>query len=822
MPYRHKIARDVTSSLVTAVCLFHADQAAAAEDPFALATSTSDFSGLDLQASNDDVIESFESAKPPEYNAFTQILVNGQPKKRLVKIKTRGDSILIHSGDAAYAGLIPIGTGEEYISLDTIKGVQWNFDAQRNQLSVDLPRNSDGRNAIDFADLRNSSGNLSTPLTALVVDYDMGVSADRRGLTAAGLVSARLSRDQISIESDFRFSTRKDIGTSGITRLNTAVTYFDQGKMIRATAGDFVSVTPTLGRAVRMAGVQLTTDFALRPDLVTFPLPDFTGSVAVPSGLDLIINDKRFRSADVDRGEFTLKNIPIPVGRNEIGVVVKDSLGRERLETVQYYSARSLLARGLSKSAINVGAIRRNFGRKSNDYGEWAISAFHRRGLTNGFTGEFSGEASPGFFNGGAGASFALGKAGLFSAGVNVSRSRFGVGQERSGRSIAVSYESVGRDVSVRFGAVRVSDGYDDLASAAGDSPPKSLLSASLNFDLRSLGNFSVTALRQEPQKRRIDLGEPKRADVVTASYRKSFGNGLNLFADLSHRYNGQKSTSVLFGISMSFGGRGNAQASVVRQRGKYEVQGGLYRPDRLPGDWGYALQAGTGQIDRVDATVSHRASWGRVEARGEVVDGRAAGRLSARGSLLIADGDLFAAENLSGGFALIRSNKVAGVAVERENRSIGKTNGKGKLLLTGIAPFIPTKVGLNPDTLPPELLARKLSDMIVVGPRSGTVIDLEIGEYAPQLLQVSQMNGKLIEPGTVAKAMPSGSEYIVGFDGILEIDRQLGDTELQVKRGVNETCFFDIEKLAEDDVSPIEIQCNATIRTMALGGLNR
>ncbi|MGY3695904.1 hypothetical protein ACVIGA_005984 [Bradyrhizobium sp. USDA 3240] len=37
---------------------------------------------------------------------------------------------------------------------------------------------------------------------------------------------------------------------------------------------------------MRLGGVQMQTNFALRPDLVTLPIPALSGSAAVPSTLD--------------------------------------------------------------------------------------------------------------------------------------------------------------------------------------------------------------------------------------------------------------------------------------------------------------------------------------------------------------------------------------------------------------------------------------------------------------------------------------------------------------------------------------------------------
>jgi outer membrane usher protein len=41
---------------------------------------------------------------------------------------------------------------------------------------------------------------------------------------------------------------------------------------------------------IRLAGVQIRSDFSMRPDLVTFPLPSISGAAAVHSVVDVLTN----------------------------------------------------------------------------------------------------------------------------------------------------------------------------------------------------------------------------------------------------------------------------------------------------------------------------------------------------------------------------------------------------------------------------------------------------------------------------------------------------------------------------------------------------
>ena len=46
-----------------------------------------------------------------------------------------------------------------------------------------------------------------------------------------------------------------------------------------------------LGGAVRLGGLQWATNFSIQPDFIPFPLPEMSGEVAMPSTVDLYVNN---------------------------------------------------------------------------------------------------------------------------------------------------------------------------------------------------------------------------------------------------------------------------------------------------------------------------------------------------------------------------------------------------------------------------------------------------------------------------------------------------------------------------------------------------
>lgn len=816
---RHSPPRADTSlcGLIGALAAFHAPDAMAGTDPFALPPP--------------------DPSKPSPENTlqrdiiYADVTVNGVAKSRLVQLRETSDGLAIRNSDAVFLGLEGAkGAEEGFTALARLSGVTARYQAHLTRLDLTVLRKSDGPNAVNMRPSRGDTVIEGRPLSALIIDYDAAVTADRRGTAAAALLGARFARGALSIDSAWQVNTRPQTGVKNAVRLDTSLSYLSRAGDFRATLGDFVATAPASGRSVRMGGLRLSTDFSARPDLVTYPLPSFDGSTAVPTGLDLVVNDRRYTAGAIEPGEFAVRNVPVPVGRNQIGVIVRNALGQEQVQTVSVYTSRSLLAPGLGVSSLNLGYLRRNFGRISDDYGPFAMTGGYRRGLSPNVTGEASFEAARGFWNLGANVAFTLGNFALATMDVRASRNERAPlmpGQpERRGHLWAFGLESFGRPVSFAVQATRVSRHYDDLASATGDPAPFSRFSASANFDLGKVGQLNLVAIRQRRAARVYGpVNEPaQRSTIVTASYRTQVRGRFNLFADLSYSRDDRSSLALLLGVSMQFGARTTAQASASFTGGRADYQAMIQRADPLPGDTGYRMTVGTGFIDRAGVGVSHHATWGRSALEAEAVAGHVAARATVNGSLVLADKTLFATNRLSSGFAVVRTGKVGDVAVLRENRFAGKTNAAGKLLVTELPAYVPVKVSLDAETLPGEATIHKDRAHIAAPDRGGTLIDLNVERVRPVMMRLLTAAGEPVSAGTQIKSLPSGAISLVGFDGMAEINALAGDREIRIETGAGGVCFASLPdvRAAEAYAHIGDIHCNAQIRPPALASLGR
>ena len=85
--------------------------------------------------------------------------------------------------------------------------------------------------------------------------------------------------------------TSNSVIDAGAIRLDTTFAYSDPRSLTTYRAGDAIAGGLAWTRPIRIGGAQMQRNFALRPDLVTLPLPSFSGSAAVPSTVEVYVNN---------------------------------------------------------------------------------------------------------------------------------------------------------------------------------------------------------------------------------------------------------------------------------------------------------------------------------------------------------------------------------------------------------------------------------------------------------------------------------------------------------------------------------------------------
>lgn len=778
IPGLRKAVRNLAQALAALALWFDAGSAWAGADPFPLALSAAESTAGRQQVGTGEPF-------------YVSALLNGEAQPRLVRMRETDGELSIAREGAVRLALAPPPCKDEFVRLNAIADIRWKFDPRTQQLAIEAARVATPANMIDFRKPHTITNARVTNVAALMIDYDMTAGVTPRGQYAAGLVGARIARGDIALSSWGRGSL--GAADTSSARLDSALTVHFPASLRTLSVGDFISVSAPNARSVRLGGVQLASNFALRPDLITYPLPDFAGQLAVPGQVDLLVNDRRLATTELQAGQFSLRNIPVGFGRSQLGVVVRDPLGRESYASITTYVSQDLLAPGLVQWAAGAGTIRARYGQASFDYGAVAASGMIRLGINRSLTLGVSTEGRSGLVGFGGEGVTLIGSIAQLSLQARVSRRDDGIAR-RTGSALGFALQASGPSYSVRLAGRRVSSGYDDLASLGGDPPPPSFLAALLNFDLRHFASISIQAATEREARPLFGATGLETRRVASAALRRSFGQ-LNLYAEGSwRRASGHGGMTMLIGMSMGLGTRTNATASYSRLDGAgSQADVGLTHTAVEPGDVGYGLHAQRGAARLLRGGMSYVGSWGDVSTEAEAVNGEAASRLNLRGTLVATSGGLFATRQSDGGMVLVDTGGLPGIVVERENRAAAISGRRGKLLISGLVQRTPQRVGIDPVSLPLDAVAASRSEVIAVPGGSVARLDLGIHRYRPRRYLLLDPDGRTFALGTQVRAIPSQTAYLVGTDGTVEVNADLGDRALVALPGGPEPCRADL-----------------------------
>lgn len=741
---------------------------------------------------------------------LVEIVVDGRKRSRMVHIDGRGDALTIDAADARAAGLPVTPDAGGAVRMADLKIYRWSFDKLRQQLEVLLLRASDGANFRDFA-ARSRIESETHPLLALRLDYDLTATISQRGVSAGGLVDGYVARGNFSIGSSGRVLSNPQPGSSAFVRLETQAQLFIESQGLVAVAGDLVSAGSQSQRPVRMGGLQLATDTQLRPDLVMMPLPAFSGSVSVPTTIDLVSAGQNVAVGKVEPGEFTVRNIPMQAGRGELSAVLRDSLGREVVQTTRFYVSRDLLAPRRTAYAVNAGFVRRRFGITSNDYGPLAATAYVRRGLSPSVTLEASGEWSAKLINLGARADFTIAKIAKATIEGRLSRD----GDAGSGTLFNIGLESIGPRFGVSAGATLPSATYRDVASRLGDPLPPRQLFVSGFVRVRNNTQIQFDAVRRERRADPILLRKGDRTDSLGVSLQTPVGRRMRLYGSTDYRWvDGRGTAAVAAGLSLNLGGARHAGLSLRRNGSRNSASARYTKDDVREGDISYRLDASLDDgTQRVAAGLGWRGQAARLDGEIEEVGGRFAGRFNARGTLMLAGGTLYARNTSNTGYALVRAGTVGGIPVTLENQLVGRTNRKGRLLVQDIPALTPVKIDVDPDKLPAEALVKATLHTIRVPARTVALVEIDAVRFIPVMRLVTDATGTPLPAGMPVTAYPSGGETLTGFDGMVEINAGAEDTRL-VAGWPGRTCVVELRGV--DLTADIERSLTCTPMTIA------
>ena len=598
---------------------------------------------------------------------------------------------------------------------------------------------------------------------------------------------------------------------SPTVRLDSTYVYSDFADQRRYRLGDFITGGLSWTRPVRLGGVQISHDFSMRPDLVTFPLPLVEGSAAVPSTVDLLINGARVMSGQVPAGPFQVPQPPVLSGAGTVSMTVTDAVGRQVTTTLPFYASPSLLAAGLRTWSVEAGAVRRNWGVFSNDYGDLAGSATYRQGLSQSVTIEAHAEGTSGQ---------AMAGAGLVADAFQLAVVNFAVAGSTAaghqGASVSFGFDRLAHGFSFGASGVFATSGFRDIAAMNGDPIVIRQITANAGVSLGRWGWAGLAYAQSDrertpsslvsvppsnspggstpPDSSTLATGafpfvSAQNVRLLTASYSVQVRH-VFVHASAFHDFAQRRNDGAVIGLSVPLGRRSSVTASVDAgppANAQVEAQQSV----NVIGDWGYQLLVEGGGGDHQFAQGQYKAPWALVTAGVDHQSGHTTGRVDVQGAVSFLDGRLFASNLINDSFAVVDTDGVAGVPVLYENRDADRTDAGGKRLVPDLRSFDVNRISIDPTDLPADALAAQTDREVRPPDRSGVVVKFPVRTAHAALLVLRDEAGRPIPLGSTATLRSSErpSRVEVGYDGQTFVEDLSAQNQLDVQLAGDGRC---------------------------------
>ena len=737
------------------------------------------------------------------------VVVNGRPINLVGDFKKHGGALYATPTELDTLGFkVRLKSPDGDVLLSTLPGVSYRFDEKTQTLYFTAtnaalkPTLIGGGFVSTTRDLPVESG------LGAAINYDVVGTMAAGRTVAEGLADVRVFSPWGVFTSSSIATSGSQYGTQPLVRLDSTFSYSDPDTLRRYRVGDVISSGLAWTRPVRLGGVQITTDFSIRPDLVTFPVPTITGTVAVPSSVDVLVNGVQLLSRDLPPGPFEIRQLPVINGAGDVSVVIHNEVGQQVTQTLPTYASSLLLARGLTAFSAEMGTVRLNYGVDSQDYRAPAASFSVRHGLLDWLTLEAHGEGN-GPYGGrsssktvaggmaGGGAAVTMGHWGVISVAAAASN----YGRHRGGLASA-SYERVTPVLSFAVSVQASSRKFGDLAAASGQPVPRLQTRASIGLALGRFGSLGVAYVGVRQSASRVAPGnqyaeQPVNAasgfgivpllpatkvDLVSVSYsRPVFNQRASLYATAYHDFSHAGSSGLLIGLTIPLGRRSNAGVSAGT--GTSGTGGTLQASQSADdvGDVGWRVQEDAGQPARQMAEAGYKSPWGTVGGGIDRIAGQTAYRATAQGSLAYAGGGLFAANTINDSFAVVDTDGAAGVQVLQENRPVGRTGSSGLLLVPDLRSFDANRIAIDPTDVPLDADMGQTTRMVRPQDHSGVVVRFPVHVSHGALLQMVDKTGAAIPVGSTAR-LAAAPELVVGYGGELYVSGLQPHNAVQVK----------------------------------------
>lgn len=448
-------------------------------------------------------------------------------------------------------------------------------------------------------------------------------------------------------------------------RHGTRLVYDDVDSVLRWTAGDILTSAHGFQGSLPLAGISVQRSYGLLRPLQTIrPTGRQSFTLRRPSTVEVLVNGQVVRRMRLDPGPYDLSDFPTTYGANDVKLIITDDTGNVENLSFNLFFDQDQLEAGLSEFAFYAG-IKAPRSLNGVDYtGDWAVSGFYRRGMSDRFTLGVNAQAEAGRSLAGLEAVWAS-PIGILAGHAAVSRT-----SEAWGAAGVVTFQrdfpsSQGWGGRLNLTAEFWSNKFTVPGAPSHDVPFKRRLGANYS---QNFGD-SLYAAVDVQHSQRIDGGPDPL--MIRGSFGWRLSRTFNLTGDFFHQRNVSwrgHETGLRLALTVRLGDRSSLQASYDSAYGTSRLS---YQRSGGEGVGSYSLGADlehssagvnlNGNLNytsnRAEFAVTHFSSFGRQF--GLPRDARTNLRVAT--SLAFADGTFALGRPVQDSFAIVTGHKSLG-----------------------------------------------------------------------------------------------------------------------------------------------------------------
>lgn len=737
--------------------------------------------------------------QPPDVSAINAraeyqlgLIINYYDTRLVVPVTRRQDDFYVANTDLQNAGLPANKLPEGDVNVSRLPEVRTEYDGIAQRLLMFVPREWLPERMTTFNDQNSRVDAMSGQGTLL--NYDFYTSrSDTGGTQASVWHELRYFNNNLSLSSTGfirRYLEGEVMQSEKYLRYDTTLAMADEDNATQLKVGDVISDSLAWTSSVRIGGISYARDFSLRPDLVTWPLPVFSGEAAVPTAVDLFIDGSRAGSTQLQPGPFTLTNLPYINGVGNAVVVTTDAAGRQVRSELPFYVTSELLKPGMSDGSVALGAIRRNYGIDNFDYGPAVASGSLRYGITDYLTLETHMEGANELALGGGGAVVKLGQLGVVNGALTQSKMRGSSGQQVNwGYQYTTSRFSLATQHTRRdadFGNLAL---YDAGGRYDGNMRPIYSLSRSVDQYSLSVGMGDFGSLGAAWIG--VRSNDNKRTELLNLSWSHNLWGGSSLYLSGSNDKQSGDWT-VAMAVQIPFSDLDNVGITVDHTPDRGHSERITYNHSR-PTDGGFSWNMAFARQERAksyqQATLGWRNSAIELQGGGYGESDNMVWWGDAAGSVVLMDGHLFAANRINDAFAVISTHGFPDVPVSYENQLVGKTDKEGYLMVSAVSAYYPASYSIDTLALPADMQLKETQRRVALRRNSGYLIEFPMQQQRVASVVLQDEKGGVIPVGSQVW-LADGAPAPVGYDGLAFLENLADVNALRVTTPEGNRCY--------------------------------